>query len=93
MTHTLDSNVKSDCKLCIEHFLIFFCLLFFSFCCSGYRERFVPLQYAIDMAIILEQSHLTQPIPLKLQVGTVRRYHNYFDQMKGVSNVSTNSEF
>ena len=53
----------------------------------------MPLQYAIDMAIILEQSHLTQPIPLKLQVGTVRRYHNYFDQMKGVSNVSTNSEF
>lgn len=53
----------------------------------------MPLQYAIDMAIILEQSHLTEPIPLKLQVSTVRRYHNYFDQMKGVSNVFTNSKF
>lgn len=93
MTHTLISNVKSYCKLCIEDFLIFFCSLFFSFCCKGYRERFVPLQYAIDMAIILEQSNLTQPIPLKLQVSTVRRYHNYFDQKKGVSNVFTNSKF
>ena len=53
----------------------------------------MPLQYAIDMAIILEQSNLTQPIPLKLQVSIVCRYHHYFYQMKGVSNAFTNSEF
>lgn len=53
----------------------------------------MPLQYAIDMAIIQEQSNSTKPIPLKLQVSTVHRYHNYFDQTKGVSNVFTNSKF
>ncbi|XP_015769367.1 PREDICTED: ATP-binding cassette sub-family A member 3-like [Acropora digitifera] len=36
-------------------------------CCEGYRTRFVLLQYMIDMAIIMEQSNVTQPIPLNLQ--------------------------
>ena len=34
------------------------------------------LQYAVDMAIIVEQSNLTQPIPLKLQVGVHDVYLN-----------------
>lgn len=47
--------------------LIFY-YFFSSRCCEGYKSRFVLLQYAVDMAIIVEQSNLTQPIPLKLQV-------------------------
>ena len=47
--------------------LIFY-YFFSSRCCEGYKSRFVLLQYAVDMAILVEQSNLTQPIPLKLQV-------------------------
>ncbi|XP_073229976.1 phospholipid-transporting ATPase ABCA3-like [Porites lutea] len=51
------------------------------FCCKGYRERFVPLQYAIDMAIIQEQSNSTKPILLKLQQFPYPKYtQNFFIQ-------------
>ena len=37
-------------------------------CCQGYESRFVLLQYAIDMAIIVEHSNISQPMSLNLQV-------------------------
>ncbi|KAJ7352721.1 hypothetical protein OS493_034326 [Desmophyllum pertusum] len=50
-------------------------------CCSGYKSRFVLVQYAVDMAIIQEQSNLTRPIPLKIQQLPYPKYtQNFFIQ-------------
>lgn len=50
-------------------------------CCEGYKSRFVLLQYAIDMAIIMEHSNVTEAIPLNLQQLPYPHYtENFFIQ-------------
>lgn len=50
-------------------------------CCQGYESRFVLLQYAVDMAIIVEHSNISQPVSLNLEQFPYPKYtQNIFIQ-------------